>query len=102
MGSSAYRAVSAPLPLSISFTADCHMFMATEGVVVIKLGPKGIDYHVHKALLVHHSEYFRNALTGRWKESEEQAITLADVEPDACTYVPSWRSPDVFTIAHRR
>ncbi|KAH3917340.1 hypothetical protein HBI56_119080 [Parastagonospora nodorum] len=37
---------------------------STHCMVLVKVGPKSVHYHVHKALLVHHSEYFRNALTG--------------------------------------
>ncbi|KAF1834986.1 hypothetical protein BDW02DRAFT_620594, partial [Decorospora gaudefroyi] len=39
-------------------------------------------YHIHKALLVHHSEYFRKALTGPSKGAQEGVVNLEDVEPD--------------------
>jgi len=37
---------------------------------------------------VHHSEYFRKALSGSWKEAEENVVTLKDVEPATCTFYP--------------
>lgn len=53
-------------------------------MVVIEVGPEKIAYHVHKALLTHHSEYFRKALSGPWKEAEERRVQLDDVEPPVC------------------
>jgi hypothetical protein len=53
-----------------------------EGVVVLKVGPDQKQYHIHKALLVHHSEYFRKALNGPWKKATERVIKLEDVEPE--------------------
>jgi len=55
-----------------------------QGMVLVKVGPKSVHHHVHKALLVHHSEYFRNSLTGPWTEAQEQVINLNDVEPSTC------------------
>ena len=51
------------------------------GTVFLKIGPDCIKYCVHKALLMHHSEYCPNALRGPWKEAEECVIILEDVEP---------------------
>lgn len=51
------------------------------GTVFLEAGPDRRRYDVHKALLVHHSGYFRNALKGPWKEAEEGVLTLEDVEP---------------------
>lgn len=56
----------------------------TQGVVTVKVGPDSIKYNVHKAMLVHHSEYFKKALNGSWKEAEENMVTPADIEPKAC------------------
>ena len=54
--------------------------------MILEIGPKHIKYCIHKALLVHHSEYFRNALKGPWKEAEEGVIRLEDVEPATGKY----------------
>ena len=55
--------------------------------MTLEIGPKHIKYCLHKALLVHHSEYFRNALKGPWQEAEEGVIRLEDVEPATGTYM---------------
>ncbi|KAF2833633.1 hypothetical protein CC86DRAFT_12548 [Ophiobolus disseminans] len=62
----------------------------TEGIVIIKVGPDGVKYHFHKSLLVHHSEYFRKALSGPWKEAEGDLVTLDDVEPCIVTLFVHW------------
>jgi hypothetical protein len=33
-------------------------------VVVVEVGDPGMKYHIHKALLTEHSEYFKKALNG--------------------------------------
>jgi len=50
--------------------------------VILKIGPDRFKYSIHKALLVYHSEYFRKALEGPWKEAEEGTFNLEDIEPD--------------------
>lgn len=52
----------------------------------MEVGSLSKEFQVHKSLLVLYSEYFRKALEGPWKESEEQTITLEDVEPRICKY----------------
>jgi hypothetical protein len=42
----------------------CARTASTRGIVVVEIGSDKIKYHVYKALLVHHSEYFRKALNG--------------------------------------
>ncbi|KAJ4400907.1 hypothetical protein N0V91_008286, partial [Didymella pomorum] len=37
-------------------------------------------YKVHEALLIEASDYFKKALTGLWKEADEDVIHLTDVE----------------------
>lgn len=58
---------------------------ATDGIVVVEIGTEQREYHVHKALLTHHSEYFRRALSGSWKEAQEGVIPLHDIDPATCT-----------------
>jgi hypothetical protein len=57
-----------------------------DGVVVVEIGAERKKYHVHKALLVHHSEYFAKALNGSWKEAGEGVVKLEDVEPAVCEF----------------
>jgi hypothetical protein len=47
----------------------------------VLVGPNHARFVVHEALLVHHSEFFRAALTGNFKEAEEKVVKMADTEP---------------------
>jgi hypothetical protein len=56
-----------------------------DGFVTIEIGdeePK--TYYIHRALLVHHSEYFRKALQGPWIEAKENRVVLKDVDEAVC------------------
>jgi hypothetical protein len=58
---------------------------ATDGLVTVEIGdeePK--KYYIHRALLVHHSEYFRKALQGPWIEAKENRVVLKDVDEAVC------------------
>jgi hypothetical protein len=57
--------------------------------VILEIGSDRVKYCVHKALLVHHSEYFRKALQGPWKEAEEGVFRLPDIEPATGKYNPA-------------
>jgi hypothetical protein len=61
-----------------------------EGFVVLEVGPQKQHYHLHKALLVHHSDYFRSAMNGSWKEAKEKVISLKDVETTAVEIFIHW------------
>lgn len=52
---------------------------------MLEVGPDRVKYCDHKALLVHHSEYFRNALGGSWEEAKAALIVLEEIEPATCT-----------------
>lgn len=58
--------------------------MSSEGIVVVEVGATKKGYHIHKALLVHHSENFCRALWGPWKEAEEQSVWLDDIDASEC------------------
>lgn len=53
-------------------------------MVVIEVGPKHTRYHVHKAFLSHHSEFFRIALQRPLNEAEEGSVKLHDVDNGSC------------------
>jgi len=63
---------------------------AKDEFVVLEIGPQKQRYHLHKALLTHHSEYFNNALNGPWKESEDKIVTLEDVDTIAVDIFVHW------------
>ena len=54
----------------------------------------GKKYYLHKSLLVFHSEYFRKALQGSWKEAKEGIVRIDDIEPAECTF-------KIFTLQSR-
>jgi hypothetical protein len=63
----------APLPSAVARKGP-------EGIVTLLIGPEHVPYYVHRDFLMHHSGYFKKALAGPWKESDERVVTLDDVE----------------------
>ncbi|KAJ4333155.1 hypothetical protein N0V95_009494 [Ascochyta clinopodiicola] len=61
-----------------------------DGIVVVEIGHDRKKYYLHKALVVFHSEYFRKALQGPWKEAEEGLVRLDDVEPAEFNVFVHW------------
>lgn len=49
-----------------------------------RLGPEAKKYYVHRALLVHHLEYFKKALQDSWTEAQTGLFKLPDIEPLVC------------------
>ena len=58
-------------------------------VVTIFVGPEKKRYNIHKDIICHHSEYFRAAYNGRWKEADE-GVTLEDVEVEVFNIFVHW------------
>ncbi|RAR02467.1 hypothetical protein DDE83_008564 [Stemphylium lycopersici] len=58
-------------------------------VVAIAVGPQKKLYYIHKDLICHHSEYFRTAYSGRWKDSDE-GVALEDVEVEVFNIFVHW------------
>lgn len=48
------------------------------------VAPTETTFLVHCALLTLHSQYFKNALKGEWKEAQSRTITLTDVNCTTC------------------
>ncbi|KAH4616360.1 hypothetical protein HBH55_208580 [Parastagonospora nodorum] len=72
------------------FTDGLLKSVSLDGTIILEIGPDRLKYYVHKALLVHYSEYFRNALKGPWKEAEEGVVKLVDVQPAAVNIFMHW------------
>lgn len=70
---------------------------ATAGIVIVEIGPDAKKFYVHKALLMHHSEYFKKALSGTWKEAQEGIVRLHDVEVEACELDQGLEESEVYT-----
>ncbi|KAH7389568.1 hypothetical protein DE146DRAFT_700989 [Phaeosphaeria sp. MPI-PUGE-AT-0046c] len=54
------------------------------GIVTVLVGTEPVKFQVHTNLLTHHSEYFRKALNGPWKEATERVVSIMDIEPCTC------------------
>lgn len=63
-------------------------FTREGGMAVVKIGAESTVYHIHKVLLVEHSEYFQKALNGPWKTAQEDMVELKDVDRSVCKYNP--------------
>ncbi|KAH7084926.1 hypothetical protein BKA63DRAFT_498491 [Paraphoma chrysanthemicola] len=59
-------------------------------MVIVEIGPNRMKHYVHKALLQYHSEYFRNALRGPWKEAMDGVVSLEDVQPAVFSLFVHW------------
>ncbi|KAF3047271.1 hypothetical protein E8E11_004478 [Didymella keratinophila] len=60
------------------------------GLVTIEIGETAYKYVIHKALLVFHSEYFRNALKDPWIEAKEDVIKLEDIDVQTLSVFVHW------------
>ncbi|KAI4652306.1 hypothetical protein J4E93_002505 [Alternaria ventricosa] len=58
--------------------------------VIVEVGDTKTRYHVHRSLLVEHSEYFKKALHGPWKEAQDGVVTLEDVESSTFSIFVDW------------
>ncbi|KAI9797577.1 MAG: hypothetical protein M1835_007841 [Candelina submexicana] len=64
--------------------------LLTPDMVDIYVGSKRKQYHLHKPLLCHQSEFFKKAFSGDFKESEERALYLPDDDPTAFELFIHW------------
>ncbi|KAI4679903.1 hypothetical protein J4E81_010308 [Alternaria sp. BMP 2799] len=80
---------------------------ATSPTVVVKVGTEGKEYILHTELLKHHSGYFRGALSGAFKETDDGVVPITDVEIDAFDVFVDWIyrgtvTTDLFLEAFRK
>jgi hypothetical protein len=57
-------------------------------MVVVEIGEIGRKYHIPKALLTEHSEFFKKALNGPWTESQEGVVRIDDISWSICQSSP--------------
>ncbi|KAI4954278.1 hypothetical protein J4E91_001988 [Alternaria rosae] len=67
---------------------------------IVEAGDTKTRSHVHRWLLVQNSEYFKKALSGRWKETQDGVVTLEDVECSTCEWRTFWRTVRDSLIEH--
>ncbi|KAF2847953.1 hypothetical protein T440DRAFT_369496, partial [Plenodomus tracheiphilus IPT5] len=65
-------------------------FARDGGMAIVEIGPLRTRYHVHAALLSKHSEFFKRALNGPWKEAQNRVVKFEDVECDTFDLFIEW------------
>ncbi|KAI4630527.1 hypothetical protein J4E80_001465 [Alternaria sp. BMP 0032] len=58
--------------------------------VIVEVGDTKTKYHIHRSLLVEHSDYFKKASNGPWKEAQEGVVKLEDVECSTFSIFVDW------------
>jgi hypothetical protein len=56
----------------------------------VLVGPDEDRFVVHEEVLIHHSQFFRAALTGGFKEAKEKTVRLRDVNPHIFEFFVHW------------
>jgi hypothetical protein len=69
--------------------SQCISAITKGEIATIAIGPQKKLYHVHKALICHHSDYFRTVYNGRWKEAED-GVALEDVHVGVFNLFVHW------------
>ncbi|KAI4932816.1 hypothetical protein J4E85_003216 [Alternaria conjuncta] len=57
---------------------------------IVEVGDTKTKYHIHRSLLIEHSDYFKKALNGPWKEAQEGVVKLEDVECSTFSVFIDW------------
>ena len=57
---------------------------------MVIVGTERKKYTLHERLLTHHSQYFRGALSGNFKESDDRVVTLEDADTEAFDFLVDW------------
>lgn len=58
-------------------------------IIPVRCGPEAETFYVHKDILTK-SEFFRNALDGRFREADEQAVDLPEEDPALFSFVVAY------------
>jgi len=67
---------------------NCSASGATFATILVGADEK--PFVVHEALLTHHSDFFRAALTGRFKEAEDKTVKLPEESADMVEFFVHW------------
>ena len=59
-------------------------------IITVLVGPNKNRFCIHENLLKLHSDYFRAALEGTWKEAITKTFTLSDENPDVFNLFVHW------------
>jgi hypothetical protein len=64
--------------------------VTTSDTIAVRVGIGGKMHTLHRKLLVHHSGYFKGALSGNFRETDDGVIPLDDVDPEAFDAFVDW------------
>ncbi|KAF2998155.1 hypothetical protein E8E13_002460 [Curvularia kusanoi] len=59
------------------------------GIVTVQVG-NGVNYNVHRTLLVSNSDYFERVFNGKWREANDGVVRIEDVESDVFNIFIDW------------
>lgn len=71
-------------------TADTASSTVVSDTIIVTVGTEEKRYTLHKKLLLHHSEYFRGALSGNFRETDNGVVPLDDLETDVFDIFVDW------------
>jgi hypothetical protein len=84
----------------ILWELTCSSAAVLSDTVIVRVGAEAKKYTLHKRLLAHHSEYFRGALSGNFRETDDGVVLLDDVMAEVFDIFVDWlyekRLPDCF------
>lgn len=64
-------------------------------IIPVRVGPHAETFYVHRDVLTK-AEYFRRALDGQFKESQDQAIDLPEEDPAIFSFVVAFLYEDSY------
>lgn len=82
-------------PRKIAMSATKDLWLSTvdgrhqSPIIPIRCGPYAETFYVHKDILTK-EKFFRNALNGKFREADEQAIDLAEEDPALFSFVVAY------------
>ncbi|KAF2099239.1 hypothetical protein NA57DRAFT_76469 [Rhizodiscina lignyota] len=59
-------------------------------IVTVLVGSEKKPFYLYKEVLCHHSEYFRNAFNGEFREASKRELVLDDTNVETFRYVAQW------------
>ncbi|KAF3034198.1 hypothetical protein E8E11_002033 [Didymella keratinophila] len=59
------------------------------GIIVVEIAG-AVKHAIHRGLLIQHSEYFKTALKGPWREAEEGVVRHVDVQREPFDIFVTW------------
>ncbi|KAF3034015.1 hypothetical protein E8E11_004567, partial [Didymella keratinophila] len=95
---SAFRGASSAWSLVLFERSTPRISAPDTSFATVIVGRQKKRFVVHEAVLIHHSEYFRAALTGGFTEAQDKTVTIEDTTVETFEFFVHWlyyqRFPD--------